>query len=313
MSTTNKIAYIFPGQGSQAVGMGRDLYEKFASAKAIIDQADAVLEFPLSKLYFEGPEEELQQTINAQPALVTIGFACLKAMEEAAGSSLPVPACTAGHSLGEYTALAAAGVFDFATAAYLARERGRLMQEAGAKTAGSMAAVMGMEEAALNDICRETGTNIANYNSPGQLVISGAAENIARAAESAKAHGASRVIPLQVSGAFHSPLMKPAEEALSQIIARMPFGDPAIPVIGNTTALPLTTAAEVKAELARQLCHGVQWQRSIEYMAAQGVTTFVEIGPGKVLTGLVRRINREVKTANVSDVESVQNQTAWSS
>ncbi len=313
MSTTNKIAYIFPGQGSQAVGMGRDLYDKFASARAIIDQADAVLEFPLSKLYFEGPEEELRRTINAQPALVTIGFACLKAMEEAAGGSLPVPACTAGHSLGEYTALAAAGVFDFATAVYLARERGRLMQEAGAKTAGAMAAVMGMEEAALNGICRETGTNIANYNSPGQLVISGAAENIARAAESAKARGASRVIPLQVSGAFHSPLMKPAEEALSQIIARIPFGDPAIPVIGNTTALPLTTAAEVKAELARQLCHGVQWQRSVEYMAAQGVTTFVEIGPGKVLTGLVRRINREVKTANVSDVESVQNQTAWSS
>jgi [acyl-carrier-protein] S-malonyltransferase len=244
---------------------------------------------------------------------VTIGFACLKAMEEAAGGSLPVPVCTAGHSLGEYTALAAARVFDFATAVYLARERGRLMQEAGAKTAGAMAAVMGMEEAALDDICRETGTNIANYNSPGQLVISGAAENIARAAESAKARGASRVIPLQVSGAFHSPLMKPAEEALSQIIARIPFGDPAIPVIGNTTALPLTTAAEVKAELARQLCHGVQWQRSVEYMAAQGATTFVEIGPGKVLTGLVRRINREVKTANVSDVESVQNQTAWSS
>lgn len=312
MSDNNRTAYIFPGQGSQTVGMGRDLYETFAAAKAIINQADEVLKFPLSKLYFEGPEEELRQTVNAQPALVTIGFACLKAMQEAAGGNLPVPAFTAGHSLGEYTALAAAGVFDFATAVYLARERGRLMQEAGTKTTGGMVAVLGMEEAALNEICRETETNIANYNSPGQLVISGATENVARAAELAKARGASRAVPLQVSGAFHSPLMKPAEEALRQIIAGMPFGDPSVPVIGNTTALPLTTAAEVKDELTRQLCHGVQWQRSVEYMAAQGVNNFVEIGPGKVLTGLVRRINREAKTANISDVASVQNRAAWS-
>lgn len=312
MSDAMKTAFIFPGQGSQAVGMGRDLYDNFAAAKAVIDQADEVLKFPLSKLYFEGPEEELRQTINAQPALLTIGFACLKAMQEVAGASLPVPAFTAGHSLGEYTALVAAGVFDFATAVYLARERGRLMQEAGTKTAGGMVAVLGMEEAALNEVCRETGTNIANYNSPGQLVISGAAENIARAVELAKARGASRAVPLQVSGAFHSPLMKPAEEALQQIITGMAFRDPAVPVIGNTTALPLTNAGEVKAELTRQLCHGVQWQRSVEYMAAQGVNTFVEIGPGKVLTGLVRRINREARTANVSDVASLQNRLAWS-
>jgi len=312
MSDTGKTAYIFPGQGSQAVGMGRDLYDTFAVAKAIIDQADEVLKFPLSKLYFEGPEEELRQTINAQPALVTIGFACLKAMQEAAGNNLPAPAFTAGHSLGEYTALAAAGVFDFATAVYLARERGRLMQEAGTKTTGGMVAVLGMEEAALNEVCRETGTNIANFNSPGQLVISGATENVAKAAELAKVRGASRAVPLQVSGAFHSPLMKPAEEALTKIIAAMPFRDPIIPVIGNTTAQPLTTAAEVKAELTRQLCHGVQWQRSVEYMIAQGVTTFVEIGPGKVLTGLVRRINREAKIANVGDAASVQNRAAWS-
>lgn len=174
------------------------------------------------------------------------------------------------------------------------------------KTTGGMVAVLGMDEVKLTNICKETDTCIANFNSPGQLVISGASENVAKAAELAKACGASRTIPLQVSGAFHSPLMKPAEESLVKIINGIHLRAPTVPIIGNTTALPLTTAADVKDELTRQLCSGVQWQRSIEYMISRGVTTFIEIGPGKVLTGLIKRINREVKTVNVGEVESVK-------
>ncbi len=306
MTEPSKVAYVFPGQGSQMVGMGHDLYDTFRSAKAIIDEADEVLKLSLSTLFFEGPEEELRQTINAQPALLTVSFACLKAMEEVAGDRLPKPVFLAGHSLGEYTALAAGGVIDFATAVYLARERGRLMHEAGTKKPGGMVAVLGMDEAALLEVCRETGTQIANYNSPGQLVISGAADNVAKAAELAKARGASRAVPLQVSGAFHSPLMKPAEEALSKIIGGMAFRDASVPIIGNTTALPMTNGVDIKAELTNQLCNGVQWQRSVEHMVDHGATVFVEIGPGKVLTGLIRRINKAAVTFNIGDVPGVK-------
>jgi [acyl-carrier-protein] S-malonyltransferase len=310
MTESSKVAYVFPGQGSQAVGMGRDLYDRFASARTVIQEADEVLKFPLSRLCFEGPEEELRQTINAQPALVTISFACLKAIQELAGSSFPTPAFVAGHSLGEYTALAAANVIDFATTVYLARERGRLMHEAGTRNPGGMVAILGLDEAVLTEVCQGTDTRIANFNAPGQLVISGARENVAKAAELAKARGASRTVPLQVSGAFHSQLMQPAEEGLSRIIAGIEFHNPTVPIIGNTAAQPLTTADEVKAELSRQLCHGVQWQRSVEYMVDKGVTTFIEIGPGKVLTGLIKRITKNANTMNIGDAESIKGLTA---
>jgi len=305
MADLTKTAYVFPGQGSQWVGMGRDLGDNFASAKAVFDRADEVLGFPLSRLCFEGPEDELRQTSNAQPAILAVSYACLEAAREV-NPDLPSPVFVAGHSLGEYTALAVAGVLDLAIAVYLARERGRLMHEAGLSRPGSMAAVMGFDETLLAEVCRETGTYIVNINCPGQLVISGDRENMAQAMDLAKDKGAPRVIPLLVSGAFHTPLMQPAVDGMAEIVANLSFHEPVIPIIANTTAQPLTTAEAVKEELIQQLCHCVQWQRSIEYMIDEGVSNFIEIGPGKVLTGLIKRINKEVKTVNLGDAQAIR-------
>jgi [acyl-carrier-protein] S-malonyltransferase len=298
-------AWVFPGQGSQSVGMCRDLYDNVKSAKVIFEQADKALGFPLTKLCFEGPEDELRQTINAQPALVTAGYACLEAVKEISGNKLNTPAFVAGHSLGEYTALVAAGAVDFTTAVRLARERGRLMHEAGQKRPGGMAAILGLDETKLADICQQTDIIMANINCPGQIVISGAMENIARAMELATAAGASRTVQLQVSGAFHSPLMQPAAEGLTKYIDATAFKSPSVPVIGNVNALPLTTPEDVKTELKKQLLNPVQWQRGIEYMIKQGVSTFIEIGPGRVLAGLIKRINKEVATQNLGDLVAI--------
>jgi [acyl-carrier-protein] S-malonyltransferase len=301
-----KTAWVFPGQGSQSVGMCRDLYNNVKSAKAVFEQADEALGAALTKLIFEGPEDELRQTINAQPALVTAGYACLQATREINGDKLDSPAFVAGHSLGEYTALAASGTLDFSNAVRLSRERGRLMHEAGQQRAGTMAAIIGMDEDKLAEVCKQSDTVMANINSPGQIVISGAAENMTKAMEFADAAGAKRVIPLQVSGAFHSSLMQPAVDGLAKYIDATAFQIPAIPIIGNVTALPLTTPDNVKDELKNQLLNPVQWIRSVEYMVQQGVTTFIEIGPGRVLTGLIKRINEEVATQNLGDLEAIK-------
>jgi len=302
-----KVAHVFPGQGAQWVGMGRDLYDNYDVARTVFEQADEVLKFPLSRLCFEGPEDELRQTVNAQPAILVVSVACLRVLEATSGNlPLPSPAFVAGHSLGEYTALVAAGVIDFNTAVYLARERGRLMHEAGLNNPGGMIAIIGLDEPSLAEVCQETDTCIANVNCPGQLVISGEKENLGKAADLAKERGAKRAIPLMVSGAFHTPLMQSAVDGMADIINKLSFLGPAVPVIANTTAQPLTDAEMIKKELLWQLCHSIDWQRSIEYMVAEGVTTFVEIGPGKVLSGLIKRIDRGVETVNIGDADEIK-------
>ena len=299
-----KIAHVFPGQGSQSVGMGYKLYQSSPKAKEIFQEADEALQFSLSRLCFEGPEDELRQTINAQPAIMTVSIACLRAASEA--NHTVSPSFVAGHSLGEYTALVAANVLGFTDAIRLVRERGRLMQKAGEIKPGGMAAIIGLDEAALKEICRESGAEIANFNCSVQIVISGSTEALERAMELAKARDARRVIPLQVSGAFHSTLMQPTIEGLSEAISQINFRTPEIPIVVNSTAQPVTTAEGVKEELLRQLCNCVQWQPSIEYMVGEGISTFIEIGPGQVLSGLIKRISDKVRVLNMSDPESIK-------
>lgn len=300
----SKTAHVFPGQGSQSVGMGHKLYQNSLKAKEVFEEADEALQFSISRLCFEGPEEELRQTINAQPAIMTVSIACLRAASQVNHSVSP--AFVAGHSLGEYTALVAANVLSFTDAIRLVRERGRLMQKAGEIKPGGMAAVIGLDKAVLREICRESGAEIANFNCSVQIVISGSKEALARAMELAEARGARRVIPLQVSGAFHSTLMQPTIEGMSEAISQIDFRTPKIPIVVNSTAQPVTTAEGVKEELLRQLCNCVQWQPSVEYMVEEGVSTFIEIGPGQVLSGLIKRISNKVQVLNVSDPESIK-------
>jgi [acyl-carrier-protein] S-malonyltransferase len=285
--------------------MGRDLYETFPAARCLLDEADAVLGCALAHLCFEGPEETLQQTIYAQPAIMAVSLACLAAARDQ-GALVGKPAFMAGHSLGEYTALVAAGVVSFADGLRLVRERGRLMQEAGERVPGAMAAVMGLPEEKLAALCRESGAELCNLNSPGQSIIGGPLAAVERAIELARARGARHLARLNVSGAFHTSLMGPAAEGIAQALVGVPFARARPPIVANSNAEPMAAPAAIREELLRQLCRPVLWQRSVEYMVTQGVTSFVEIGPGRVLSSLIRRIDASVNVRNIADVHSIR-------
>jgi [acyl-carrier-protein] S-malonyltransferase len=301
-----KIAFVFPGQGAQAVGMGRDAYERFEASRAVFDRADEVLGFSVSKLAFEGPEEELKLTANTQPALLTTSVALLEAFK-ARGVK---PDYVAGHSLGEYSALVAAGVLSFDDAVRLVRARGLFMEQAVPGGQGAMAATLGADRDALDALCRDISATVgrvelANVNCPGQIVVSGTAAGVAAVAERGKEAGAKRVVPLEVSGPFHSSLMQPAADKLEKELAAAEFRDAAVPVIANVTARPVTSGEEFRRLLVRQVVSPVLWEDSVRYLIGEGVDTFVEIGSGTVLAGLIKKIDKTVKVVSVNSADAV--------
>jgi [acyl-carrier-protein] S-malonyltransferase len=302
-----KVAFLFPGQGSQAVGMGKDLCARFAAARAVFSEADDVLRLPLSRLCFEGPLEELTLTANTQPALLAVSCAMIRVLADELGLS---PAWAAGHSVGEFSALVAAGALTFADALQVVRERGCAMQDAVAPGAGSMAAVLGLDNTTIAAICREVANgqvvSPANLNGPGQVVVAGHREAVARAGTRAKQMGAKRIVPLAVSAPFHCALMAPAAERLRVVLEPIGVAPLRCPVISNVEAQPYTVAGRVKGLLVRQVTSPVRWQESIETLARLGCTAAIEVGPGRVLSGLVRRIAPEIHCVAGDDFDAVR-------
>ncbi len=300
------IAFVFPGQGSQKVGMGRALAEAFPESRAVFDEADAALGFALSALCFSGPEEDLRLTTNTQPAILATSVAALRALS-ARGAR---PDFVAGHSLGEYSAIVAAGGLPLADAGAAVRKRGQYMQEAVPVGVGAMAAILNLDADAVARACAEAaegeGVSPANLNSPGQIVIAGHAGAVQRAMERCKAAGAKRALPLPVSAPFHCALMQPAQERMAADLLALPFRDLAVPLVCNLDARPVRAAAEVREGLVRQVSGTVRWQESVELLAREGVSTFVEIGPGTVLSGLVKKIHRDARVLNVEDPQSLE-------
>jgi [acyl-carrier-protein] S-malonyltransferase len=301
-----KLAFLFPGQASQYPGMGRDLAEKFPEAKAVFDEADAALGFSLSKLCFEGSEEALKQTENTQPAILTVSTAAYRALEKQGIT----PDFVAGHSLGEYSALVAAGALEFSTAVKLVRGRGRYMQEAVPPGAGAMAAILGLSPADVAEVCKKAAENEvvspANLNSPEQTVISGSAAAVKRAVEIASQSGAKRAVILPVSAPFHCALMQPAQQRLEPDLRAAQFSNLKFPLITNVDAQAISSGEEARDALIRQVTSPVRWLESVRDMIDSGVTVFVEVGPGKVLTGLLRQIDRSVRVFNVEDSATLQ-------
>ncbi len=304
LAASNSTAFVFPGQGSQAVGMGKDLYLNSSSAREVFDEVDDVLGRSLSDVMFNGPSEDLTRTENAQPAILTASIAAWRTLEEAT-ESVAIPDMAAGHSLGEYSALVVAGVLAVSDAVRLVCERGRLMQLACDERPGGMAALIGIDEVTVAEICREAGVDMSTVNTPEQIIIAGEHRGLAVALDMASARGAKKAIPLSVGGAFHSGLMSPAQSGLDEAIDSTEFQDPLVPIIGNVDAQPLQTAEDVKSELRRQLTSCVQWNNGIRHMLDDGVNEFVEMGNGRILGGMIRRIDRRAKVVNLNEYDAV--------
>ncbi len=299
------LALLFPGQGSQHVGMGRELAEAYGEVRTLFDEADDALDLSLTSIMWEGPDEVLTETRNAQPALLLHAVAAHRVAREALGE----PAFVAGHSLGEFSAYVAAGAIDFSDALRAVRRRGELMSEAGEKTPGTMAALLGLDDGAVEGACTAVEGGIcvpANYNSPGQVVISGDEAGVAEGMERAREAGAKRAIALNVSGAFHSPLMESAEKGLEDFLASIEIRDPQVPVVSNVTAEPVGDAATARELLVRQLTSPVRWSRSVARMVGGGAERFVELGPGNILCGLNRRNARDTECTSIGTAEDVR-------